>query len=274
MKPYICTTCGVQYNESKEVPTFCSICTDDRQYVNANGQEWTTLNEMKSKKLYTNEIMKEEENLYSIKTTPTVGIGQTAYIVQDNGFNVLWDCISMLDKETIDKITELGGIDAIAVSHPHFYSTQVEWAEAFDAPIHIHEDDKEWIMRDSKWIKPWSGEQLILSDNLILNRLGGHFRGSAVLNWTTGNNNKGVLLSGDTIQVVPDTGWVSFMYSFPNLIPLPPTKIEEIVSRSNELHYDSIYNAFHKVIKSKGKEAVQKSADRYIKALKGELFNT
>jgi hypothetical protein len=30
----------------------------------------------------------------------------------------------------------------------------------------------------------------------------------------------GALFSGDIIQVVPDRRWVSFMYSYPNLIPL------------------------------------------------------
>lgn len=272
MNYYICTTCGVQYSESKKAPEFCSICMDERQYVNPKGQEWTSLKKMQKKKKYKNLITREEKNLYSITTKPKFAIGQTTYLVQNEGFNILWDCISMFDEATINKINELGGVDAIALSHPHYYSTQVEWAEVFQAPIYIHEDDKEWVERKSPWIKYWSGESLQLSDHLIVARLGGHFKGGAVLNWTSTNNKKGILLSGDIIQVVPAEGWVSFMYSYPNLIPLPVNKVEEIATDSSKLHFDRIYNAFHRIIEKNGKEVVQKSAERYIKALKGQLF--
>lgn len=129
-------------------------------------------------------------------------------------------------------------------------------------------------MRDSKWIKLWSGEQFKITENIVLIRLGEHFKGGTVLNWTTGNENKGILLSGDIIQVVPDKGWVSFMYSYANLILLPVSKVEEISLSSNTLHFDRIYNAFHNIIKSEGKESVRKSADRYIKSLDGKLFDT
>lgn len=272
MNAYICTTCGVQYSEREEAPETCMICEDERQYVNAEGQEWTTLEKLQEDPNYHNVIQKEEENLYSIRTEDSFGIGQTAYLVQEEGFNILWDCLSLLDEATIEEIKELGGIDAIALSHPHYYSTQVEWAETFQAPIYIHENDQKWVTRASSWIKFWSGEELKLTDHLILSRLGGHFKGGAVLNWTRGNGGKGILLSGDIIQVVPAEGWVSFMYSYPNLIPLPISKVEAIAEDADALDFDRIYNAFHKIIKRNGKESVQKSADRYIKALTGDLF--
>lgn len=274
MDSYICKTCGVQFNESENPPASCPICTDERQYVSHNGQEWTTLGQMKNENRYKNKISKEEDNLYGIKTDPSFGIGQTSYLIQDDGFNMLWDCISMIDEETIEGIKQLGGIDAIALSHPHYYSTQVEWAETFQVPIYIHEDDKEWIMRDSKWIVLWSGEKFQVTENLILHRLGGHFKGGTVLNWPAGNENKGVLLTGDIIQVVADRDWVSFMYSYPNLIPLPASKVSDIALRVQPLHFDRIYNAFHKIVVSDAKDSVRKSADRYIKALNGELFDT
>ena len=274
MHPYICTTCGVQYNESDSYPDYCPICTDQRQYIGPNGQEWTTLEKMTTSRKYRNEISWQEEGLYAMKTVPEFGIGQTAYLVQDNGFNVLWDCITFLDEETIQKINELGGIDIIALSHPHYYSTQVEWAKTFQAPVYIHEDDKQWIMRNSECVTLWSGEKVKLADHLMIHRLGGHFKGGAVLDWTAGNEDKGILLTGDIIQVVPDTEWVSFMYSYPNLIPLPAAKVEEIALRVQTLHFDRIYNAFHKVVSKNGNQAIQDSADRYVQALNGTLFDT
>jgi hypothetical protein len=150
---------------------------------------------------------------------------------------------------------KLGGIHAIALSHPHYYPAQVEWAETFNVPIYIHEDDKEWVMWPSDHIIFWSGDTFEVADGLILYRLGGHFRGGAVLHWEDGHDGKGALLTGDIIQVVADRNWVSFMYSYPNLIP-------------------RLYNAFHRMVKDGANQAVQKSARRYIDALQGKLFTT
>ncbi|MEL3971692.1 MBL fold metallo-hydrolase [Rossellomorea oryzaecorticis] len=274
MKKYICTTCGVQYSKSKSEPEHCPICEEERQYVNPDGQSWSTHDELMESGNYKNIIIKEEQGLYSITTTPKVGIGQTAYLVISEGFNVLWDCITYLDDETIAFIRSLGGIHAIALSHPHYYSRQADWAETFDAPIYIHRGDHEWIMEPSEHIRLWEGEKRELNEGLTLHRLGGHFKGGAVLHWANGDCGKGVLLTGDIIQVVADTGWVSFMYSYPNLIPLPASKVEEMAKKVFELPFNRLYNAFHKVIKENAHRAVQRSATRYIKALNGELFDT
>jgi len=274
MPKYICTTCGIQYPERAEPPKLCTICTEERQYVNPNGQEWTTLKEMQDSGQYQNRIAETEKNVYSIKTIPSFGIGQTAYLVKKKGFHILWDCITYLDEWTIETINELGGIDAIALSHPHYYSTQAAWAKAFNAQIYIHEDDREWVVEPSSRMIFWSGEQLRVADGLTLHRLGGHFKGGAVLHWPGGNEEKGILFSGDIVQVVADTNWVSFMYSYPNLIPLPAAKVKEIADRVEPLHFDRLYNAFDRVVKQNAKEAVRRSAERYVRALEGKLFQT
>jgi glyoxylase-like metal-dependent hydrolase (beta-lactamase superfamily II) len=274
MEKYICKTCGTQFPPCDHQPESCPICMEERQYVGPGGQEWTTLHEMMESQKYTNEIKQEESNLYSLKTAPEFAIGQTAYLVQHNGFNLMWDCITYLDKCTIEAIKELGGMSAIALSHPHYYSAQVEWAEAFNVPIYIHEDDREWVMRSSDHIIFWSGESLKLHDGLVIYRLGGHFKGGAVLHWENGNVGKGVMLSGDIIQVVADRDWVSFMYSYPNLIPLPAETVERMAGKIKPLSFDRIYNAFHRVVEKDADLAVQRSAERYVKAIRGELFRT
>lgn len=274
MKYHICETCGVQYESSLKEPDTCKICNEERQYIHPNGQSWTTLEEMVDSGQFKNAIEREEKSLYSIHTVPSFGIGQTAYLVQNNDFNLLWDCITYIDESTIKEIKNLGGVDAIALSHPHYYSTQVEWAEIFDAPIYIHEDDKEWITRPSNKIIFWTGESLKLENGIVLHRLGGHFKGAAVLEWKNGNDEKGILLTGDVIQVVADRKWVSFMYSYPNLIPLPASKVEEMADRVKEFEFDRIYNAFHRIVKEDAKSSVLKSAERYIKAINGTLFTT
>ncbi|KHE73197.1 hypothetical protein [Halobacillus sp. BBL2006] len=268
MHNLICITCGTQYSSSLQE---CVICKEERQYVNPNGQEWTTLEDMVESGTYSNQFIYDQEGLVSVTTEPKFGIGQTAYIVEHNGFRLLWDCIAYLDKNTINQIAAEGGIDAIALSHPHYYTTQVEWAGTFNCPIYIHEDDKEWVQRQSERIVFWSGEAKTLSDGLTLYRLGGHFSGGAVLHW---QNQEGVLLTGDIIQVVADTDWVSFMYSYPNLIPLPPEKVKQIAEKVMPLKFDELYNAFHKKVSRNANRAVQRSAQRYIAAIQGEWFNT
>lgn len=274
MEKYICKTCGTQFPPCDHQPESCPICMEERQYVRPGGQEWTTLHDMTESQNYMNDIKREETNLYSLKTAPEFAIGQTAYFIQQNGFNLMWDCITYLDGCTIEAIKELGGISAIALSHPHYYSAQVEWAEAFNAPIYIHEDDREWVIRESDHIIFWSGESLKLHDGLVIHRLGGHFKGGAVLHWEKGNGGKGVMLTGDIIQVVADREWVSFMYSYPNLIPLPAETVERMAGKIKPLSFDRIYNAFHRVVEKEADLAVQRSAERYVKAIRGELFQT
>jgi hypothetical protein len=43
MPAFICTTCGTQYPGSDAPPPGCTICLDERQYVNLLGQAWTML---------------------------------------------------------------------------------------------------------------------------------------------------------------------------------------------------------------------------------------
>lgn len=271
MYKFICTTCGTQYPLSSEPPEKCLICNEERQYVNPNGQSWTTLEKMNLDNAYRNEILHEEDGLYSITTKPNFAIGQTAYLVQNKGFNILWDCITFLDDTTLAEVKSLGGLQAIALSHPHYYSAQVEWAEALDVPIFIHEDDKHWIVRPSEHIQFWSGELHQLSEGLTLHRLGGHFKGGTVLHW---ENDQGILLTGDVIQVVADQKWVSFMYSYPNLIPLPAKKVAEISEKVLKLKFERLYNAFHRIVRENASESVKKSGERYIAALEGRLFTT
>ncbi|MFS1515258.1 MBL fold metallo-hydrolase [Bacillus sp. SCS-151] len=274
MNNYICETCGVQYTGSIQEPKECKICKEERQYVSSKGQSWTTLEKMIESNTYKTIVGIEEDNLYSINTNPRFGIGQTAYLIKDDEFNLLWDCITYFDQNTIKTINELGGLDAIALSHPHYYSTQVEWAETFDVPIYIHEDDREWVTRTSEKIVFWSGETLELSKGLILQRIGGHFKGGTVLEWRNGNRQNGILLCGDIIRVVADRDWVSFMYSYPNFIPLPSVTVERISKRMNELKFTRLYDAFHRVLREDAAQRVQDSAKRYVEAINGDLFNT
>jgi hypothetical protein len=214
-----------------------------------------------------------EPGLFGIGTEPTFAIGQRALLVQTEEGNALWDCVTLLDHDTIRRIEALGGIDAIAISHPHYYASMAEWARTFDAPIHIHAADREWVMRKDPFIRFWNGDELGLPGGLTLHRLGGHFPGGQVLHWPGGADGRGALLTGDIVQVVPGAGWISLMYSFPNHIPLPASEVRRIAGALERLGFDRIYGAWwDRVIHSGGTEAVQRSAKRYVQALNGNLY--
>jgi glyoxylase-like metal-dependent hydrolase (beta-lactamase superfamily II) len=179
---------------------------------------------------------------------------------------VLWDCIALLDEATIDLIKGLGGVTAIAISHPHYYTTMVEWSRALGGvPIHLHAADREWVMRPDPAVQFWEGDTRSLGPNLTLVRLGGHFAGGTVLHWEDWDKGRGVVLSGDVLQVVP-SGHVSFMWSYPNLIPLSAAKVRHIAEILEPFVFDAVYGAFSErgQIDKNGKQVVAASVARYI----------
>ncbi len=271
MEHWICVTCGTQFGQSETPPPACPICSDPRQYIGYEGQRWTTLAAMRRDGFH-NVLKEHEPRLTGIGTQPTFAIGERALLIQTPQGNVLWDCITLLDDDTIAAIRHLGGIQAIAISHPHYYTTMVEWSREFDAALYIHETDQQWVMRHDERISYWSGETLSLLDGVTLVRLGGHFPGSAVLHWRDGANGKGILCTGDTIQVVADRNWVSFMYSFPNIIPLPASEVERIHDTIKAYTFERLYGAwFDRIVAADAHDAVLRSADRYIQAVQRRL---
>jgi hypothetical protein len=263
---FICATCGAQHSPAAEPPAECAICTDERQYVGHDGQRWTTLEELRRE--HRADVREEEPGLTGIGSTPPFAIGQRALLVRTEAGNLLWDCIAPFDEEVVEAVRGRGGIDAIAISHPHYYTTMVEWSRAFDAPIHLHAADRRWVMRPDPAIGFWDGDRLDLFGGLTLLRLGGHFAGGTVLHWPAGADGRGALLSGDIFQVVSDRRWVSFMRSYPNLIPLPAATVEAMVAKVEPFPFERLYGAwFGRVVDADAQAAVRRSADRYVRAV-------
>jgi hypothetical protein len=266
MENFICVQCGTQFRETARPPTQCPICEDERQFVRHDGQQWTTLERVAA--AHHNRFEDEAPNLLGIGTEPEFAIGQRALLLQSAGGNLLWDCITLLDDKTIAEVKGRGGIRAIAISHPHFYSSMVEWGENFDAQIFLHAADRQWVMREDPRIQFWEGTTLPLWDSLTLINCGGHFEGGTVLHWPGGASGKGALLTGDIIQVVQDRRYVSFMRSYPNLIPLGAAAIHRILETIEPYSFDQIYGAWWKAnVLSDAKAAVGQSTERYLRAI-------
>ena len=212
------------------------------------------------------DVRELEPDLYGVGVTPSVAIGQRALLVRMPRGNLLWDCVGYIDPAGVEAVRALGGIAAIACSHPHFYGVMVEWSRAFGScPIHIPGADREWVQRDDDAIVEWSGTVDVLP-GVTLVQVGGHFEGSAVVHWAAGAGRKGALLVGDTITVVADVRSVSFMRSYPNLIPLPPSEIRRIVATVRPYAFDRIYGGWwDRVTPRDAKAAVEGSAQRYLR---------
>jgi hypothetical protein len=264
---YICHTCGTQHAASPQPPARCAICEDERQYVPETGQVWTTLPALRGTRR--NSWRRHEPGLLGVGTEPTFAIGQRALLVRQPAGNVLWDCITLIDDATMDLVQALGGLTAIAISHPHYYSGMVEWSHAFGGiPVYLHEDDREWIMRPDAVIRPWSGSTLTIGEGLTLIHCGGHFRGGTVLHWAAGADGKGALLTGDIIQLSPDRRSVSFMFSYPNYIPLGAPEVERIVAAVEPFAFDRFYGAWwDRHIDQDAKGVLTRSAARYLTAI-------
>ncbi len=259
----ICRACGVQYEEDHHLE-HCPICEDDRQYVPPNGQQWTSQAELQEAGHRT-VIRPEIRGVTAIGTEPAFAIGQRALLIPGVGGNLLWDCVTYLDDETVQAVRDLGGISAIAISHPHYYSSMVQWSEAFDgAPIYIHARDREWVQRTGS-VEFWEGNSIEVLPGRTLLRAGVHFAGGTILHWREGPNGNGALCTGDIFQVVADRRWLSFMYSYPNYIPEHPDTVRRAVQLVDPLPFDTIYGAWWgKVLTEDAKGAVARSARRYL----------
>ena len=235
--------------------------------MNWEGQQWTTLEQLQRD--HSNRIDEEGTGLVGIGTEPSFAIGQRALLVRSPGGNLLWDCVTLLDRQTVERVTELGGIRAIAISHPHYYSAMVEWSRAFnDAPIHLHAADREWVVRSDNAVHFWEGSTHSLWNGMTLLHCGGHFEGGTVLHCASGAEGRGALLTGDIIQVVQDRRYVSFMRSYPNLIPLSARAISHIIERIEPFAFEQIYGAWWgRNVLSDAKGALRRSADRYLRAI-------
>jgi glyoxylase-like metal-dependent hydrolase (beta-lactamase superfamily II) len=264
---WICETCGVEHAEITDV---CAICADERQWVPADGQRWTTLDQLASEGRRTH-VRELEADLFGITVEPKVGIGQQAHLVRTAAGNVLWDPTGYVDDGAVRRLSELGEVIAITSSHPHMFGAQVEWSRALGgAPVLVCEPDLRWVARPDAAIRPWDGSHE-LARGLTLIRLGGHFPGSSVIHWPAGADGRGVLLASDTIQANPDRASATFMRSYPNRIPLSGAVVERLARAVQDLRFDRLYDNFGRSLDTDAAVAVRRSADRYVGWVRGDF---
>ncbi|KAK9447999.1 beta-lactamase-like protein [Limtongia smithiae] len=261
----LCATCATQFPSASQ-PIICPICEDPRQWVPASGQAWTTLRGLRdSAHRYRNVIEPNphDPNMHFIRTLPSFSISQRAILLfsSDGKSAVLWDCIPFIDDATVRDIKQLLGdraLVAMVISHPHFYSTHVEWAEAFRCPVYLTTKDRPWVMRPAPTVQVFFDKDVLeLAPGISVHRVGGHFDGSLVCAFespTPSRNGKTALLVADSIAValsgigerVRLQGTVSFtfMYSYPNMVPLTPDAVLHIWNAVKNIDFDVVHGGW------------------------------
>ncbi|RUL78960.1 MBL fold metallo-hydrolase [Dyella choica] len=262
----ICATCGTQFGDTDVPPGHCPICEDERQYVGWEGQHWTSMDALHN--TY-RQRLGEEAGLLAIGVTPHFAIDQRALLLPTDAGNILWETVSLVSDDAIAAIKSRGGLDRIIISHPHFYASMVEWSRAFgNVPILLHEADKAWVQRHSSSIEFWGSDQLKLSNDVTLIRCGGHFPGSTALHWKQGPRPGGALFPGDALQVAMDRRHVTFMYSYPNYIPMAPGDVKAMRARLDGYAFEDVFGyTWNRNIMGGGRAAVDVSFDRYLTAV-------
>lgn len=261
----ICKTCGAHF-AANAPPDICTICANDRQYVKAEGQHWLDQSELQAN--HHLRVETEGPDIIGLGITPDFAISQRALLVRTPHGNILWDCTPFISPKAIETLHELGGIDAIAISHPHFYSSMVQWSEAFNnAPIFLNAKDKEWVMTPSPNIQFWDGPTKEIFPGFTLIECGGHFPGSTILHSATADNGGGAIFTGDTAIITQDRHF-SFMYSFPNTIPLNAKAIRHIQSRLDGVQFNKAYSGWWgAIIEQDARQRMDASFKRYLAAI-------
>jgi hypothetical protein len=269
MTIWTCATCAIEHPDTEHPPATCAICSDDRQFVPASGQRWTTQAELASAG-HRGVISELEPDLYAVDVVPELGIGQRGLFLRTPGGNLLWEPPGFIDSDMISTIRDLGGVDLVSASHPHLTGASIQWSHAFDnAPVLVASADREWIRRPDPAIQLWHGVREVLP-GVIFVQCGGHFAGSSVAHWSEGAGDRGALLTGDTIAIGADRVTVNVMRSFVNKIPLPERAVRRILTAIEPYRYDRLYGAFG-VIEAGAAAMVSSSLDRYIAWIRGDI---
>ncbi|KAI1638314.1 beta-lactamase-like protein [Biscogniauxia mediterranea] len=286
----ICTACGTQFPTSDPAAQqTCFICDDPRQFAPPTGQSFTTLDALRAPGSgYKNEFTPlpinnnpssssspssskdddddTEETFTSIHTTPRFAIGQRAILVRTPGGNILWDCLTLLDAATVAEIASRGGLAAIVISHPHYYTTHLEWSRAFSCPVYLAAEDARWLAQRSSPAPSQQFPQQILvpeaeteydvpvggaPSGFAVLKLGGHFPGSGAGLYA------GRLLVADTLVTTPSgvggyggrrrprgVNSYAFMWSIPNMIPLAPADLARMWGILRRHEFRSTHGAF------------------------------
>ena len=269
MSVWSCRACAIEHPDTEAPPEGCAICSDERQFVPASGQAWTTQQDL-ARTGHRTRLEELEPDLYGLTVEPELGIGQRGLVLCTPAGNLLWEPPGYLDEAAVSAVRQLGGLSAISASHPHLTGASIQWSHAFDGvPVYVASADRQWIRRPDPVIRLWAGQEVLLPGVTML-QCGGHFAGSSVVHWAAGAGGRGALLTGDTIAIGADRSSANVMRSYVNRIPLPERAVRRVLDTVAPWPYDRLYGAFG-ALPDGAAGIVQTSLERYIAWIRGDV---
>jgi hypothetical protein len=264
---FICTSCGTQYADSDLPPRSCAVCCADGDPAPVS--VWTTLDEMQLR--YQNLIQRVEPSLFSVRSIPAFPDGQRALLLRTAEGNILWGCVTLIDERTIRTIRALGGVAAIAVSHPRHFASMIEWSRAFgDVPVYVHASNRRWVMRPDGAVRYWDDHSLHLVGGVTLTHIATYDQGGTMLHWPAGAGGGGALLTGDVIQVLPHRQRVGFLSNPRNLLPRSAEGVRKLVSAVEPFSFQAVHDSLADgSLEHDARAVVLGSATSYLTALSG-----
>ena len=270
MPTWICTGCGVEHPDSRVEPATACVLTSEVPSIEERGDlpphgSWTTLQALAAQPHHT-EYVDHGRGVHSLRRTPRFAIGHRSYLVRAPHGNLLWDAPSYLDDDVVGVVRRLGGIAAVAASHPHMFGAQLSWSREFGGvPVFVNALDQEWLPGSDPLIELWTDELEPLA-GIRLIHVGGHMRGSSVALTADGT-----LLVGDSISGGLAKNWVSFQRNYPKHVPLSAAVVQRIVDRLDGFTYDRLYTLGGDEIDRDAKDVVHRSAETHIRWVNGDF---
>ena len=268
MPCYLCETCGTQYAETATPPAHCPVCEDERQYVGWQGQRWTTHDEL-ARRLHAC-ASATTTACSAIASTRSFAIPQRALLLPTDAGNILWECISLVTPEAVHALKAARR----RRSHRHL------------APALLRVDGRV-ERRARRRADPAARGRSRMGAAAVAGRSSSGMATCCALSDTRHADPLrrplprqhraalerrpapgGALFPGDALQVAGDRRHVSFMYSYPNYIPMKPGDVRAMRERLAPYAFDDVYGyTWGRNIIGKARAAVDRSFDRYLTAV-------
>ena len=268
MERFVCVTCGTQFPDADDAAAERARSATTR--ASTSRSRASSGRRSPSCAPTTATRSGDEGALTGIGTEPHVRDRPARAARPARRANLLWDCVTLLDDATAAAVERRGGLAAIAISHPHYYSAMVEWAHRFDCPVlpargrprvghAARPRDRVLGGRDARPRRRADADPL-RRPLRRRHRAAPARRGRAAVAATSSRSS-------------PTARWVCFMYSYPNLIPLPEAAVQAMARRARAVRVRARSTAPGGARSSRrdGAGIVRRSAERYARALREVL---
>lgn len=234
---YVCTNCGF-WQQYFAQPRDCTVCSDVRHTLPADGFRFLTLEEVARETACVWEQVDEE--IFAFSNNPALGIGARGYLILHREGNIAFEATGYYSPDALDFIDVRGGIRFFSASHPHAYGAGWQLQARFNPEVIIHVADLSWT--NTLQVAYPMDDKLELHAGYTLHHIGGHFDGHTILHVAE----RKILFAGDALKfhLADSPTGISCHKAFNRRIPLSHAEIERYADVIGSLDFDETYTTF------------------------------